>query len=94
MTYYSTGSNPRVKWYRIVNKIKEYISNQGNRAVYQTTVVEVQVSFYSVRITQPGYNSKLTIIAALASDFGEYEIEVSNSIGKTVSRIRFAVEGN
>ena len=95
MTYYSNdGTIPTIKWYRIVNKIKEYISNQHNKVVYQTTNVDVLVPFYSARITQAGFKSQLTIIAAIASDFGEYVVEVSNSIGKTVSRIRFAVEGN
>ena len=95
MTYYSNdGAIPTIKWYRIVNKIKEYISNQHNKVVYQTTNVDVLVPFYSARIAQSGFKSQLTIIAASASDFGEYVVEVSNSIGKTVSRIRFAVEGN
>ena len=94
ITHYSNdGTNHIIKWYKTVNKFKEYISHQNNKIVHDTEVVDVLVPFYNEIIAQAGTKSKLTIIDVSTTDVGDYEVEIVNSIGATESRTRLAVIG-
>ena len=82
-----------VKWYRIVNNRREYIKTQSKRMVYESTDKDVLVPFYSKKIVLRGTKSQLIIIDVVDTDIGKYEVEISNSMGTTVSTTRFAVQG-
>ena len=94
VTHYSNDeTNHTIKWYKTVNKYKEYISHQNNKVVYENEVADVLVPFYNEKIAKAGTKSKLTIIDVSITDVGDYDVEIINSIGATESRTRLAVIG-
>ena len=94
ITHYSNDeTNHTIKWYKTVNKFKEYISHQNNKVIYENEVTDVQVLFYNEKLAKVGMKSKLTIIDVSTTDVGDYEVEIINSIGATESRTRLAVIG-
>ena len=91
-TYYSNdGSTLTTEWYRIGDETKTVV-NQTNKIFSADETLAVTVPFYTVRIAQQGHKALLFIYDVMEIDFGDYEVVVSNSIGKTASRIRLTVQ--
>ena len=91
-TYYSDdGSTPTTEWYRMGDETKTVV-NQTNKIFSADNTLAVTVPFYTVRTAQQGHKSLLFINDIMETDFGDYEVVISNSIGKTASRIRLIVQ--
>ena len=91
-TYYSNdGSTPTTEWYKIGDETKTVI-NQTNKIFSADETLAVTVPFYAIRIAQQGHKAILFIYGVMEIDFGDYEVVISNSIGKTASRIRLAIQ--
>lgn len=90
-TYYSNdGSTPTTEWYIIGDETKTVI-NQTNKIFSADEALAVTVPFYTVEIAQQGHKALLFIYNVMESDLGEYEVVITNSVGKTASRIRLTV---
>ena len=87
------GTTPTEQWFKIVNDTKLEIGNTVERFRYGTTQQDVEVPYYTVKIIQPGYLTQLFIDSINADDFGEYVVEITNSIDTVQHRTMLKARG-
>ena len=91
--YSNDGSSPFVKWYRINGEEKRNLSNQNGKILPETYAIVVNVMYYTVSILQQGNRTQLLLQNISESDFGEYEVEIHNSIGSTTWKFNVVAQG-
>ena len=91
--YSNDGSDPSVKWYKIIGGEKHYLSNQDGKLFLETSAVVVNVKYYTVSVAQQGNRTHLLLQNISESDFGEYEVEIHNSIGSTSRWFNVVAQG-
>ena len=92
--YYSNdGIDLSVKWYKIKNEVRYNLSCQDGKFMLEIGSAVVDVNYYLVRVSQRGNRTQLLIQNISDSDFGDYEVEISNSIGSITWKFNFVARG-
>ena len=92
--YYSNdGIDPSVKWYKIKNEVRYNLSSQDGTFMLKTGSAVVDVNYHLVPVSQQGNRTQLLIKNISDSDFGDYEVEISNSIGSITWKFNFVARG-
>ena len=92
--YYSNdGIDPSVKWYKIKNEVRYNLNSQDGTFMLETGSAVVDVNYYLVPVSQQGNRTQLLIQNISDSDFGDYEVEISNSIGSITWKFNFVSRG-
>ena len=91
MTYYPNDAGiPTVRWYKKHGNASRQDIDKG---AVKTSSAEVIVTYYTVKIARSGYKTEFLIPDTSPSDFGDYEIEISNSVDVVVATTKLKPEG-
>ena len=91
--YSNDGSNLSAKWYKITGGEKHNLSNQDGKLLLETYAVVVNVNYYTVSVAQQGIRTHLLLQNISDSDFGEYGVEIHNSIGSSSWKFKVVAQG-
>ena len=91
--YSNDGNNPSVKWFKINGAENWNLSNQVGKIHLEMSAVLVDVKYYDIAVTRHGNRTQLLLQNISDSDFGEYEVEIQNSIGYTRWNINLVAQG-
>ena len=79
--YSNDGSTPNVKWYKVVNDVKQRVLETDSKILRQTYDAVTNVDFYSISVPLQGQKSRLQISNVQDNDIGVYTVEIENTVG-------------
>ena len=91
--YSNDGNTPSVKWFKIKGEEKRNLSNQVGKIHLEMSAVMVDVNYYGTAVKHHGNRTQLLLQNISDSDFGEYEVEIENSIGYTRWNFNVVAQG-
>ena len=83
VSFYSNDkTEPRVKWYSLINESRIAIRNiLGDMFNIDTFEDEVHVLYHNKMVIQQGFTTQLALRDIKSTDLTKYEVEIINSIG-------------
>ena len=82
-----------VTWYKINDNGKQKLGDQNGKMVLETRAEMVDVKYYGTAVKHHGNRTQLLLQNIDEGDFGDYEVEIQNSIGHITWKFTLIMQG-